>query len=73
MSHKSITVISVMLFTFVAGCAPLATWRKDGASQDVATSALSECKYQIGLNKISEDKMNELVSSCMQGKGFRWH
>jgi hypothetical protein len=45
---------------------------KTGVSKDDAVSALSECKYQVGLNKIARSEQNALVENCMQAKGFRW-
>ena len=47
-------------------------WKKEGVSSDDAVSALSECKYQVGLNKVTKSEQNELVQNCMQAKGFRW-
>ena len=72
MSHKSIAVLAVALLTIVAGCASTSSWNKDGVASDGATNALSECKYQVGLNKIAEDKQKELIADCMQSKGFRF-
>lgn len=59
--------------TLLAACAaPQPTWRKVGVSADDTLSAHSECKYQIGLNKIPAEKKDEMLKECMQGKGFRW-
>ena len=68
MSHKSIAVLAVALLTIVAGCASTSSWNKDGVAPDGATNALSECKYQVGLNKIADDKQKELIADCMQSK-----
>lgn len=54
-----------------AACASHPTWQKDGVSPDTTRTALSECKYQIGVNKIPAEKQQELLTYCMQGKGFR--
>ena len=72
MSHKSIAVLAVALLTIVAGCASTSSWNKDGVAPDGATNALSECKYQVGLNKIADDKQKDLIADCMQSKGFRF-
>jgi len=58
--------------TLLSGCASDPAWRKPGVSHEDAVSALSECKYQVGLNKVAKSEQNELVKSCMQAKGFRW-
>ena len=73
MSRKSVVVLAVSVIALVAGCAsPQPSWRKEGVSSEGARSALSECKYQVGLNKVAEDKQKELIANCMEGKGFRW-
>jgi|TARA_X000001388_G_scaffold44707_1_gene31719 hypothetical protein len=72
MSHKFVIPL-LGLVTLVTACAaPQPTWRKAGVSADDTVSALSECKYQIGLNKIPEAQQKEMLGQCMQAKGFRW-
>jgi len=44
---------------------------KEGASEHQRTDALSECRYQIRLNKTPASEEAELLKLCMQGKGFR--
>lgn len=73
MFRKSSTALAIAAVLLVAGCAgPQPSWRKEGASAEGARTALSECKYQIGLNKVAEDKQKGLLANCMEGKGFRW-
>lgn len=73
MVHKSVAILAVSAVAFIAGCAsPEPSWRKESVSAEGARSALAECKYQVGLNKIAEDKQRELITNCMEGKGFRW-
>lgn len=56
----------------LSGCAtPQKTWQKEGVSRDGAATAYSECKYQIGLNKVATVDREQLTKDCMQGKGFR--
>jgi hypothetical protein len=72
MFHKSVVVLAVSYTAFIAGCAsPQPSWRKEGVAAEGARSALAECKYQVGLNKVAEDKQRELITNCMEGKGFR--
>jgi hypothetical protein len=62
-----------LLLVVLAGCAaPRSAWRKEGVSSDATQTALSECRYQIGLSKIPADQQQSLLTQCMQGKGFRW-
>lgn len=73
MLHKSQIVIAISAASVIAGCAgPQPSWRKEGVSADGTRSSLAECKYQVGLNKIVEDKQKELIANCMEGKGYRW-
>ncbi len=66
-------VLAVSAATLIAGCAsPQLSWNKEGVAAEGARSALSECKYQVGLNKVAEEKQKELITNCMEGKGFRW-
>lgn len=69
---KNNTVLAVFALILLSACAPPATWRKDGVSADATKTTLSECRYQIGINKIPAEKQQELLVACMQGKGFRW-
>jgi hypothetical protein len=47
-------------------------WVKTGATGADKINSLSECKYQIKLNKTDGDKQADLAKLCMQGKGYRW-
>ena len=47
-------------------------YMKEGASEYQRTDVLSECQYQIRLNKTPPAEQSELLKLCMQGKGFRW-
>ena len=56
-----------------SGCAaPRYNWYKQGASDMERTNNLSECQYQIKLNKTDSASRDELLKLCMQGKGYRW-
>lgn len=57
----------------LSGCSstPDSEYTKAGASEAQRTDALSECQYQVKLNKIEENEQEELINLCMQGKGFR--
>lgn len=68
---KQWVVISAALF--LGACATPARYDyvKEGASDHQRTDALSECQYQIRLNKTPANEQAELLRLCMQGKGFR--
>lgn len=73
MFDKSRIGLAISVVVLLSGCAgPQPSWRKDGVSGEGARSGLAECKYQVGLNKVPEDKQKELITNCMEGKGFRW-
>ena len=40
-------------------------------TEEDAKTAVSECEYQIRLNKTSKADLDELRNLCMQGKGYR--
>lgn len=66
-------VFALALAALLSACASSARYHyaKDGASEYQRTDALSECQYQVKLNKIPANEQAELVQLCMQGKGFR--
>ena len=44
---------------------------KQEVSEEDARTAMSECDYQIRLNKTPKAEQDELRELCMQGKGYR--
>lgn len=46
-------------------------YSKQGVSETDAQTAMSECEYQIRLNKTPKAEQDELRNLCMQGKGYR--
>ena len=44
---------------------------KQGLNEEDAKTAVSECEYQIRLNKTPKSEQDELRNLCMQGKGYR--
>lgn len=57
---------------FVAGCASNPPfWHKPNVSSDDTYTQLSECRFQVGLNKVPKSEQELMVAHCMRGKGFR--
>jgi len=74
LAMKKIVSCLVVTFSVVfVGCAAPARYGyvKEGSTQAQGVDAMSECRYQIQLNKTATEKQNELLQLCMQGKGFR--
>jgi hypothetical protein len=67
------TLLIVAVASAISACATPARYAyvKEGASEHQRTDALSECRYQIRLNKTPATEEAELLKLCMQGKGFR--
>lgn len=65
--------IAFGLTVLLSACAspPRYDYVKEGASAYEKTNAISECQYQIRLNKTAAAGSGELTKLCMQGKGFR--
>ena len=61
-------------YLLLAGCEspPKFDYVKEGSSQHDRTSALSECEYQVKLNKTPAAEQQQLRHLCMQGKGYRY-
>jgi hypothetical protein len=67
------TLLIIAIASAISACATPARYDyvKEGASEHQRTDALSECRYQIRLNKTPATEEAELLKLCMQGKGFR--
>lgn len=67
------TLLIIAVASTISACATPARYHyvKEGASEYQRTDALSECRYQIRLNKTLATEEAELLQLCMQGKGFR--
>lgn len=66
----TLTIAAAIILT---ACASPARYEyvKEGMSEHQRTDALSECNYQIRLNKTPAAEQPELLKLCMQGKGYR--
>lgn len=66
-------LLVIAIASGISACATPARYdyMKEGASEHQRTDALSECNYQIRLNKTPATEQAELLKLCMQGKGFR--
>jgi len=69
--RNSLFIIATV--SIISACAAPARYDyvKEGASEHQRTDAVSECNYQIRLNKTPATEQAELLKLCMQGKGFR--
>lgn len=68
---RHLVVLGTLLVLSACSSTPDSEYMKEGASEAQRTDALSECQYQVKLNKIEEEQQEELINLCMQGKGFR--
>lgn len=68
---KKIAIVSITLVIAACASPPRYGYVKEGASEHQQTDSLSECQYQIRLNKTPAVQEAELTKLCMQGKGFR--
>ena len=55
----------------LAACSSSAPRYSKQANESDAQTAMSECEYQIRLNKTPKADQDELRNLCMQGKGYR--
>ncbi|MFC5704513.1 putative periplasmic lipoprotein [Aeromonas eucrenophila] len=69
--QRHLMVLGAVLVLSACSSTPNSEYMKEGASEAQRTDALSECQYQVKLNKIEEEQQEELINLCMQGKGFR--
>lgn len=73
---KNFIVVLHLVFTalFVSGCvAPIQyTWYKPGVNEENTKTYYRECEYNVGMNKLSPAKEQQLMDACMEKEGFRW-
>lgn len=66
------TCFALALPLLLAACGSSAPrYVKQEISEEDAKTAMSECDYQIRLNKTPKAEQDELRNLCMQGKGYR--
>jgi predicted small lipoprotein YifL len=66
------TCFALALPLMLAACGSSAPrYVKQEANAEDSQTALSECEYQIRLNKTPKAEQDELRNLCMQGKGYR--
>ena len=67
-----LTCFAVAVPLMLVACGSSAPrYAKQGVSDADAQTAMSECEYQIRLNKTPKNEQDELRNLCMQGKGYR--
>jgi hypothetical protein len=70
---KNVLIAAIATLTLTACVAPPKyDFVKDGVTEHQKVDALSECQYQIKLNKTPIFEQKELLNLCMQGKGYRY-
>lgn len=67
-------VASAVVVVALSGCVmpPQPSWVKSNVSPNDSETALAQCKYQVGMNKVDATTAPDLIKECMEGKGFRW-
>jgi len=74
MAKASISIITIFLLSLsVTACVSSGGWRQQGVSAHDTNSDISECKYQAALNQIPTNQQQELITNCMQSKGYRYN
>lgn len=68
---KSAFVLGMCMGLSACSSTPRYEFSKEGATDYDRSSALAECTYQIKLGKVDEDEEKQLLSLCMEGKGYR--
>ena len=69
---KQISLIFIALTLSACAVPAKYDYVKQDASAYQKIDAMSECQYQIKLNKTPGSEQAELLNLCMQGKGFRY-
>ena len=65
------TCLAMAMPLMLVACGSSAPRYVKQASDSDAQTAVSECEYQIRLNKTPKSEQEDLRNLCMQGKGYR--
>ena len=68
---KSCLILGASVWLVACAASPKTEFVKDGATDFDRSSALSDCTYQIKLGKADDSEAAELLTLCMEGKGYR--
>lgn len=72
MSKRISALIVTSLTLTLSGCASTPAWHKSGVNKYDTQTALSDCRYSVGMNKVDKNEKDQLIRDCMQARGFRW-
>lgn len=74
MIRKTISAFAVTsLALTLSSCASTPSWHKSGVNAYDTQTALSDCRYTVGMNKVDKVEKEQLIRDCMQARGFRWY
>jgi hypothetical protein len=57
----------------MTGCGGAAGWHRNGVSVQNTNNVISQCEYEMGMNKVSASERKQLLTHCMQRQGFRYY
>ncbi len=73
MKNKWLFISIVLLSLFMSSCAAKSGWYKKTVSKEDTKTAEAKCKYEVGINKVTQVEQGDLIIACMEGQGYRWH
>jgi len=68
---RSTCIALAVPLMFAACSTSKPSYVRPAVSEEEGKTAMSECEYQIRLNKTPKADQDELRNLCMQGKGYR--
>lgn len=76
MKNTLLLSLSVLfLLTACTGLTPVhipGYWHQENVSQKDTQIHRAKCIYDVEMNKVSPEKEQRLINTCMVGKGFSW-
>lgn len=73
---KNTLLLSLAVLSMLTACAtPVhipGYWHQEDVSKKDTQTHLAKCIYNVEMNKVSPEKEQRLINTCMVGKGFRW-
>jgi len=73
MLRTKVFFTSTIILLGVIGCDAPKQWNKAGVGRHDTDSALADCRYNVGKSNVASERERQLITDCMQGKGYRFY
>lgn len=72
MYRKLVAFSAALILSSCASAPPPKQWVRANTTPYQRSNDLEKCKYQVLMNRVPQNQVQQLVIHCMQAKGYRW-